>query len=1306
MSRPIGNSTRTIRTHRSSGQVLDRDLPGWICALLAFVILVGPGQSVNGESLRSQIEADWQQQDACRMRQVQEPGVVVFPGGKFKWPGVKADDRLGIPMAAAPRLDGQLDDSCWQAAAEIGDADNGLPFFRLCHDEQNVYVAASLTTRDESGFTGDPTALDAGGAVDGRKDGRYAFHTGQEPNPWWQVDLGERRAIGRIVVYNRLDYAPGLHNADNLIILTSDDGQTWTPCHDNRGQHFGGLTSGKPLTVHFADGSSPGDDALRARYVRLQIRSDEPIFFHLDEVEIFGIDDPDTNIAVRCPARQSSLSIWSRGAQANGALLSLGRSHITLSGDGNASVLFDGTELSANRMKIVRESGQTTIELAIPRNVFPNLFPTELRPPSGKPVGLVAVGRWQLEWEPETSLGYGKNRIALGIRASQPTQLPINVTVETVVLTNQRAVRHVVFEKELLRTDTIPVEFEIAEAGATAVIVSAKQGNYTSRQGRTFFIDSIAETLNRVRLLATELDLPVPVSLADLTRRADKLAVAEKEHGSQTAARHTLYLEAKWLARRVAYQGSSLDLDRLLVVKRFTQETYPDVCLNHMPWVSRPGGDLCVVSVNGFDQPCDVRNLIDGRLGPGHLHGMDLWWDGNRVVFGYAKASSDQPPQGWTDRRTSYDLRRNEEPTHLFEIGVDGDHLRQLTDGQWSDLDPTYLPSGDIAFVSERCAYSLQCNELDKDETSCNLYVMNGDGEDIRRLSANKDGDYLPHTLNDGTIGYTRWEYQERGWANIQSIWTVRPDGTGADALFKQHLNDPWALEDARSIPGSERLVAIATGHHTLAAGPVVVIDPQEGMNSEAGIRIVTPGVLPPEGGMSGTPVSTGGVVGAGGYYMTPWPISEKTFLASYTYGAQTDLTGYGIYLIDAFGTKELIYRDSTISCSLPIPLRPRPRPPIVQGITESATAHATCYVSDISHGLEGVEKEAVRYLRISHREPWPYDNQLGGQRYEEDVKSIMINWTPARVLGTVPVEADGSAHFVVPADTPVYFQLLDKDHMELQRMRSFVSFQPGEVRGCVGCHETRAEAPPYHRGMKALSRLPSTPFPPPWGDRPISFLRDVQGVFDHHCVRCHSGLKSAADLDFSGGLTARHNRAYDTIIEHELVARSNVGDDARVTRPLAFGSRRSKLIAVLRDGACSKRANLSTDDWLRLVTWIDSNAPYHDRFINKRPTNPPYDLPGDRELADKLSAVHARRCTECHTADSITRLDWIDLRDPKRTRFLASPLGIETPNRPRCQGSVYASDRDADYQEVLRLVREAVEKTWAHPRRDVAAVE
>jgi hypothetical protein len=83
--------------------------------------------------------------------------------------------------------------------------------------------------------------------------------------------------------------------------------------------------------------------------------------------------------------------------------------------------------------------------------------------------------------------------------------------------------------------------------------------------------------------------------------------------------------------------------------------------------------------------------------------------------------------EGWLDRSRSYQLRRAVEPIHIFEMNTDGSGLRQLTFGEWSDLDPTYAANGDIIFVSERCGTSLQRNEYDKDETSCNLYVMKAD---------------------------------------------------------------------------------------------------------------------------------------------------------------------------------------------------------------------------------------------------------------------------------------------------------------------------------------------------------------------------------------------------------------------------------------------------------------------------------------------------------------------------------------------------------------------------------------------------
>jgi mono/diheme cytochrome c family protein len=279
---------------------------------------------------------------------------------------------------------------------------------------------------------------------------------------------------------------------------------------------------------------------------------------------------------------------------------------------------------------------------------------------------------------------------------------------------------------------------------------------------------------------------------------------------------------------------------------------------------------------------------------------------------------------------------------------------------------------------------------------------------------------------------------------------------------------------------------------------------------------------------------------------------------------------------------------------------------------------------------------------------------------------------------------------------------------MELRRMRSFISFQPGEARACHGCHESREQAPSVavNAFPLATARDPSIPVPPPWGDRAISFLRDVQPVFDAHCTECHSGLSPAAELDFSGGLTASYNRAYDTILAHDLVSRSNVGDDAKITPPLAFGSHKSKLVHVLRDGPCAKRTKLSSEDWLRLVTWIDANAPYHDGFINKRPQKPPYDLPNDQDLAARITAVQAKRCGECHQPADVSRLDWINLRRPQESLFLAAPLADEAGGTGRCPGAVYKSTADPEYRALHQLVEAAVEKAWVFPRRDLKAIE
>ena len=247
------------------------------------------------------------------------------------------------------------------------------------------------------------------------------------------------------------------------------------------------------------------------------------------------------------------------------------------------------------------------------------------------------------------------------------------------------------------------------------------------------------------------------------------------------------------------------------------------------------------------------------------------------------------------------------------------------------------------------------------------------------------------------------------------------------------------------------------------------------------------------------------------------------------------------------------------------------------------------------------------------------------------------------------------------------------------------------------------------------MTKKPLIPTPPPWGtERCINYLADIQPVLDRNCVSCHSGLKPAAGFDFSGGLMppapmkGLHrsfnfdglNRSYRTIVENHLVSYSNKRDQAsEIAQTRQFGSSQSKLIEAILGGPCSSHINIKPgdEDWYRLVTWIDANAQYHDRFVNSRPQDPPYDMPADKDLQTTVTEVHQKRCAECHTPDKISRLDWIDLNAPEKSRFLAAPLANAGKHK-----AVYTNQNDPDYAKLRQVVEDAVKKAWQYPRRDL----
>ncbi|MDR1817372.1 MAG: hypothetical protein LBR07_04180 [Puniceicoccales bacterium] len=712
-------------------------------------------------------------------------------------------------------------------------------------------------------------------------------------------------------------------------------------------------------------------------------------------------------------------------------------------------------------------------------------------------------------------------------------------------------------------------------------------------------------------------------------------------------------LRRQWLdARRalrpavIAAAGLGGADARLLLFTRHGYHHKPNVCGAHTSWAYKPGGDILALDVaTGTATP-----LLRGRLGAGHFHGLDLSFDAHRIVFAFAPQPV-WPPRhsvawpGNNERPNTCFARqlRDEErlpPVNLWEADLTSEApLRRLTDhNYWSDTEPAYLPDGGIVFASDRSAHGPSCDWPNNDLSDLNLYVLDAARARIRRLLNHKDIDTHPRVLNNGLIAYLRWEYQERHFMETHSVWTARPDGTAADALFKQHnIVQPYSVRLAENLGNTGKLIAVATGHHWLPQGALVVLDPAAGGNNPDGVRLLTRGAYVNEGTVPAPLVPEGGRTDAGGHYTDPKGFSDNAVLCSYAFPSvrarrytgswqhhlfDADSNAYGVYLLDLHGNKELLYRDPFLGAYGARPLRPRKTPPVLPDNSDRSKNYAVCTIPDVEQGMtvevpagtagdagDGktaaragaagagaagavvsvpIPRGTVKYIRISEALPWVV---IPGQGTMAWHTSHRTRWCPVRVIGEVPVEADGSAHFKVPVsdNASVYFQALDANKMEVRRMRSSVSFAPGEQRGCTGCHETRPEAVQNLSAPTtriAFRRPPSEPVPPPWGaENAIHFPRDVQPVLDRNCVRCHGAPRPAGGLDFTAG------RALNTIHSNRLASIVNYRSDNSVTRVKQFGSHRSRLARALVEQD-KMQVKLRPDEWLAIVTWLDANTP------------------------------------------------------------------------------------------------------------------
>jgi len=677
----------------------------------------------------------------------------------------------------------------------------------------------------------------------------------------------------------------------------------------------------------------------------------------------------------------------------------------------------------------------------------------------------------------------------------------------------------------------------------------------------------------------------------------------------------------------------------------------------------RAKGRLCKLNV----ETGEVEVLLDDPAGS--VRGPQVHYDVGKILFSYRMGGSDY--------------------FHLYEIDTDGSHLRQITDGPFDDMEPTYLADGGIMFCSSRCNRWVPCWY----SPVAILYRCEADGTGMRPISANIEHDNTPWMLPDGRVIYERWEYVDRSRVGFHHLWTCNPDGTG-QMVYYGNMHPHTLMIDARPIPGTDDVVAIFSPEHGRAehAGAVTVITPKNGPDDKPSARRIS---------------------------------KEDNWRDAYALRRDCFLVARkaSLYVMDGAGNTKVIYSlpdelaQAGVELHEPRPLRPRARERVIPSRLDLAEVTGKLVLADVYEGrnMAGVERGDIKKLLVLETLPKPV-NYTG--------KMIPMTFggtfTLERVLGTVPVEEDGSAYFEVPAMRTLFFVALDANNNSVKRMHSFCTVEPGETTGCVGCHEQRTKtiAKPQRR-LEALGRRASRIEPIAGVPEVFDFPRDIQPILDEHCVRCHDYDRRDGGVVLCGDYGPMYSHSFYTL----TVTAKQVSDgrDRLITNlaPRTVGTSASGLMEKLDGDHYDVRLSQRQKDMVRY--WIESGAVYPGTYAALG-TGMIGDWPkskldtSDRKWAESKAAEEAieRRCLGCHDKRSplprflsdemgfvLSNPDFDDVRcrnsrhlffnlsRPRKSLILLGPLAKEAGGYGTCrQVPVFEDTTDEDYQKILALCR------------------
>ena len=720
--------------------------------------------------------------------------------------------------------------------------------------------------------------------------------------------------------------------------------------------------------------------------------------------------------------------------------------------------------------------------------------------------------------------------------------------------------------------------------------------------------DVLSTALRRTRALLDLREKTCPQSIpAGFADDLARLALADRENRPESPAeswakREGLYYAACALRRTLILSDPKLAFDRLvflsrgtwagtrLTTQRNTDQQGGHFATQNFGFITRPGGGLWIAS-NWKTRPRLAEPLAEAVVedGPwkgqclhGSVHSLELSYDARQLLFAHSFATENS--WTWTDRTT----------WKIFRINVDGTGLVQLTTGPLNDFDACFLPDGNIAFVSERRGGYIRCFRGLYVPTYV-LHRMRPDGTAIHPISFYETSEWNPSVDNEGRLVYARWDYTDREDCLGSTFWVCDPDGcnprsphgnypypwsTRADA--SQYREGPgraiMSEMGIRAIPGSHKYVCTVAPHHGEHYGAIGVIDlrrPDGGSGIDQ-LEIVTPYQPFPE---SRCPDRSNY------QYGTPWPLSEDLFLTT----SWEDLV-----VLDRFGNEELILArtdvprakdDPAMRLCDPIPLASRPTPPVVREKSQAwpdetlpKPSPARISIVDVRNSdlplPEGVEIRWVRVVQNFLKEDPAMDLPRIGYGDEN---------TPRMSLGVVPVEPDGSVHFLAPPNKELMFQLLDEDYRAVHSMRSVAFVHRGEHLSCQGCHEsTQHSSLPLTSPPLALRREPSLPVAEPVGREPLVYARHIRPILEKADLPCLKGL------DVSDHETLRSVAFHLAGGFRGAIMKPEVGGSRTI--PGHYGAR----VSVLGQQAHAAwiDGRLSDHDYRSLTLWLDCHSP------------------------------------------------------------------------------------------------------------------